>query len=77
MNEDDKYSLGYAIGSSIEESKNKIEKLEKKVTNLKNKLEEKDELINEILKISFFECDCPYSLTDDVVIKELCDCDNC
>ena len=80
----DKYSFSYAIGSSIEENKNKIEKLEKKVINLKNKnnklknkLEEKDKLIDEILNYPFFISDCPYSLIGDGFVQELCDCDNC
>ena len=57
MNKVNKYSLGYAIGNSIQENKNKIAKLEKKVENLKNKnkklqrkLEEKDKVIDELYK---------------------------
>ena len=37
----DKYSLGYAICSSIQENKERIEKLEKQNKRLKAKLEEK------------------------------------
>ena len=55
MSKVDKYSLGYAIGNSIQENKDKIAKLEKKVENLKNKnkklqrkLGEKDMIINEV-----------------------------
>ena len=56
MDKVNKYSLGYAIGNSIQENKNKIAKLEKKVENLKNKnkklqrkLEEKDKVIDEAI----------------------------
>ena len=56
MSKVDKYSLGYAIGNSIQENKDKIAKLEKKVENLKNKnkklqrkLEEKDMIIDEAI----------------------------
>ena len=57
MKKGDKYSLGYAIGNSILENKDKIAKLEKKVENLKNKnkklqckLEEKDKVIDEAME---------------------------
>ena len=84
MSKVDKYSLGYAIGNSIQENKDKIAKLEKKVENLKNKnkklqckLEEKDKVINEILNHPFFTNECPYSSIGDGFVQELCDCDNC
>ena len=84
MKKGDKYSLGYAIGSSIQENKDKIAKLEKKVENLKNKnqklqqqLEEQNKMINEILNNTFFANECPYSLIGDGFTQELCDCDNC
>ena len=88
MKKGDKYSLGYAIGNSIQENKDKIAKLEKKVENLKNKnkklqckLEEKDKIINEILDL-FGTDDCPNSIDwiDEKYskqIKKICDCDNC
>ena len=54
MVKEDRYSLGYAIGNSIQMNKDKITKLEKKVKSLtdKNKklqhqLEEKDKIIEE------------------------------
>ena len=47
MNEENKYSLGYAIGNSIQENKDKIAKLEKQNKRLKIKLEEKDKIIDE------------------------------
>lgn len=84
MNKVNKYSLGYAIGNSIQENKDKIAKLEKKVENLKNKnkklqckLEEKDKIIDEILNHPFFTNECPYSSIGDGFVQELCDCDNC
>ena len=45
----DKYSLGYAICSSIQENKERIEKLEKQNKRLKAKLEEKSKIINEAI----------------------------
>lgn len=48
MNRENKYTLGYAICNSIQENKDKIEKLEKQNTRLKKKnkqlKEEKEEL---------------------------------
>ena len=50
MNKEDKYSLGYAIGNSIQENKDRIAKLEKQNKKLKAKLEEKDKVIAEALE---------------------------
>ena len=71
MNKEYKYSLEYAIGSSIQENKDKIEKLEKKVRNLTNKnkklqhqLEEKDMVIkkqNKIINQAYNNIEATYS----------------
>jgi predicted nuclease with TOPRIM domain len=52
---EDKYTLGYVIGNSIQENKDKIEKLEKQNIRLKNKnkklkqeLEKKNKILNEL-----------------------------
>ena len=45
MSKVDKYSLGYAIGNSIQENKDKIAKLEKKNKRLQEKLEKKTKLL--------------------------------
>ena len=82
MKKGDKYSLGYAIGNSIQENKDKIAKLEKKVENLKNKNKKlkcklEEMIIDEILNHPFFTNECPYSSIGDGFVQELCDWDNC
>ena len=46
----DKYSLGYAIGTSIQENKDKIKKLERQNKKLKEKLKEKETVIDETIE---------------------------
>ena len=44
---------------------------------LREQLEEKDKIIDEILNHPFFTNECPYSSIGDGFVQELCDCDNC
>ena len=79
MNKEDKYSLAYAIGNSIQENKDKIEKLEKRNQKLKEKLNKSNKIIDEILNECFYIYDCPISRLEDEngKIFKLCDCENC
>ncbi len=57
--------------------KNRIYKLKNENQQLKEQLQQRDEVIDEILNTSYFDSDCPYSLIGDGWLQELCDCDNC
>ncbi len=43
----------------------------------KEQLQQRDEVIEEILNTSYFDGDCPYSIIGDGWIEKLCDCNNC
>lgn len=79
MNKEDKYSFEYAIGCSIQENKEKIEKLEKQNKRLRKRLKEKETIIDEAME--YFCEDCPYSVAwkDEEIekIKKICNCNNC
>ena len=83
MSKVDKYSLGYAIGNSIQENKDKIAKLEKKNKRLQEKLEKKDKIIDEMLNFASFDFYCPYECFCDEEqdecdkVKKICDCEIC
>ncbi len=53
------------------------DKLIKENYHLRKQLQQRDEVIDEILNTSYFDGDCPYSIIGDGWIEKLCDCNNC
>ncbi len=47
------------------------------IEQLQQENQQLNEVIDEILNNAYFNNDCPYSLTGDGWVQELCDCDNC
>ena len=75
MNKENKYSLEYAIANSIQDNKERIEKLEKKNERLKKQLQKKNKIIDEMLNYGIFGCGCP--LGYELGNNKMFDCENC
>ena len=75
MNNENKYSLEYAMANSIQDNKEKIEKLEKKNQKLQKQLQKKNKIIDEMLNYGIFDCDCP--LGSELGNEEMFDCEHC